>query len=702
AYLESPGNPYDGIDNDEDGIVDERRDDGMDNDGDWDSFTDLNGNGVWDPGEPLNDDVGEDGVGPLDPQYPGPDMGEGDGLPTAGEPDFDATDKDESDQIGLTSVKIFKLHQIDLRDDEKIWNYLAYGVFDTTEQYTNLGILFASGPFPLKQGDTERFSMAFLFGEDLDDLIRNKNTVQRIYNANYNFAKPPLKPTVKAYAGDGRVTLYWDRMAEFSRDPFLGYKEDFEGYVIYKSTDWAFLEAKIITDSYGNKTFRKPVAQFDLIDGIVGPDPVGVHGARFNRGSDTGLRHSWTDYDVENGQTYYYAVVSYDQGDPELGEEGLPPTECTSIIRTDEYGNVTTTDVNTVVVTPGVPAAGYKPPEIFPVKHIKGPATGKIDVELLDPSLIKDDHTYRIIFDDTLDTEDKIIFRGADDLKGGDFNPDFDGMRILARDDSTVFIDSLSGWISGSSNYRLRVEEYESAGKIYPYPADYVITFSDDVIDTSSNNVETYFTIFNMTEGRKSDFLFKDLNGNGRIDACVNCGSGAEFVVIQEYIDGTQRKTWKVFLEDTAAVSRSYESGDSLFIFISKPFRGGISGDVYEFKTRGAYVDKKAARSELDRIAVVPNPYVAAATWEPKHYYMVGRGRRKIDFIHLPQKATIRIYTFTGELVDTIYHESTINDGVASWDLKSKDGLDIAYGIYFYHVEAPGIGEKTGKFAIIK
>ena len=27
---------------------------------------------------------------------------------------------------------------------------------------------------------------------------------------------------------------------------------------------------------------------------------------------------------------------------------------------------------------------------------------------------------------------------------------------------------------------------------------------------------------------------------------------------------------------------------------------------------------------------------------------------------------------------------------------------DISYGIYIYHVDAPGVGEKIGKFAIIK
>ncbi|MFQ6618674.1 MAG: hypothetical protein ACE5QV_08310, partial [Fidelibacterota bacterium] len=75
------------------------------------------------------------------------------------------------------------------------------------------------------------------FGEDVNDLVKNKKTVQQIYNADYRFAKPPLKPKLTAVPGDGKVTLYWDDSAEQSYDPFLQ-AFDFEGYLIYKSNSW--------------------------------------------------------------------------------------------------------------------------------------------------------------------------------------------------------------------------------------------------------------------------------------------------------------------------------------------------------------------------------------------------------------------------------------------------------------------------------
>jgi len=92
---------------------------------------------------------------------------------------------------------------------------------------------------------------------------------------------------------------------------------------------------------------------------------------------------------------------------------------------------------------------------------------------------------------------------------------------------------------------------------------------------------------------------------------------------------------------------------------------------------------------------------VGAASWEP-FSSSVGRGERRLFFIHLPQKCTIRIYTIAGKLVKTLHHETGTDNGQESWNLVSKDGMDVAFGVYIFHVEAKGIGTKTGRFALIK
>jgi len=66
---------------------------GRDDDGDWIGYEDLNENGKWDEGEPLNDDLGEDGMSSEDNDFMESDDGEADGFPTPGEPHIDELDE---------------------------------------------------------------------------------------------------------------------------------------------------------------------------------------------------------------------------------------------------------------------------------------------------------------------------------------------------------------------------------------------------------------------------------------------------------------------------------------------------------------------------------------------------------------------------------------------------------------------------------
>ncbi|MCI0690410.1 T9SS C-terminal target domain-containing protein, partial [candidate division KSB1 bacterium] len=98
---------------------------------------------------------------------------------------------------------------------------------------------------------------------------------------------------------------------------------------------------------------------------------------------------------------------------------------------------------------------------------------------------------------------------------------------------------------------------------------------------------------------------------------------------------------------------------------------------------------------------VVPNPYVGSASFEAERFAVSGRGERRMEFRALPANATIRIFTVRGELVQTLRHDGS-NDGFVAWDLRTKDNLDIAPGLYIFHVDGNGAGTHIGKFAIIK
>ena len=43
-----------------------------------------------------------------------------------------------------------------------------------------------------------------IFGDDEID-FKNRRTVQNIYNSDYNFAQPPIMPTLTAVPGDERL-----------------------------------------------------------------------------------------------------------------------------------------------------------------------------------------------------------------------------------------------------------------------------------------------------------------------------------------------------------------------------------------------------------------------------------------------------------------------------------------------------------------
>ena len=98
---------------------------------------------------------------------------------------------------------------------------------------------------------------------------------------------------------------------------------------------------------------------------------------------------------------------------------------------------------------------------------------------------------------------------------------------------------------------------------------------------------------------------------------------------------------------------------------------------------------------------VVPNPFRAHAPWDrppvPGDTFA-----RHLDFMGLPRsKCTIRIYTLAGDLVQTLEHDGTQGDGQARWDLISRNGQDIASGIYLFTVDSGG-SHQVGRFVVMR
>lgn len=871
-FLESPSEANDGQDNDDDGITDEtpensagRYIDGVtlplntgitdevkytaifgapkiryegDEDGDWDAD---------------RDDLGIDGIGPDSPNYPGPDFGEGDGKPSQGwyldanddniydvgeafsedriagykwagsEPQFGFRDISESDQIGLTSFHAAQytnsLPNVPL-NDPLMWEWLSAGKIDTAGQELLLTagdnvFNFGTGPTSLEIGETQRFSMCILFGNNIQDLILNAETSTKILEADYRFAQPPAKPIVEVVPGDGKVTLYWDSRAEVSIDPLTG-EQDFMGYKIYRSRDYTFSDVITITDGRGNPflgdAYTNPetgeraqwhlvIPEADRSSYVNGFHPVEYQGraVKYYIGEpddEGGLVHEWVDSSVTNGIKYYYAVVAYDGGSIVPGSE-LPPSETQSVILRDPITGELTFDTNTAEVVPGTYAAGVIPAEVGATgapDQVRGNSTGDVLVKVLDDLKVQDEKTYvvqftgdtvydvldstgvseTIVSDDTVyvalgnlnikdgsvvvktsggtivNPSNYIVNYEAGRIKGSaagslprdevftvtysyypvkgsskfellDSNPSFDGLKIYLANDVLAIDEPNSEFSDPDINIKVSTRN-ATIGNFADYRADWEIRWKsvdtladgswenvgDSVFNTTSQLSACPFEIYALElspsktglDEKKATYRIVETlpskKNNGRWD-------WGESILLQPTGETGFNTAYEVIFaiptdSAVAPADRVFPSdGDIYTVKTSKPFE---SGDRYEFTTQAAEFKVEVAAPELNEIFVVPNPYVAFSPAEEPGRTADKRGDRQLQFRNLPQTCTIRIYTITGDLVDTIEKDDMTS--IATWNLLSFEGQRIAYGVYIYHVDVPGVGEKLGRFAVIK
>ena len=881
GFLESPGIDFDGIDNDGDFLTDESRENGIDDDGDWRVWVDVNGNGLFDNEdlnnnfildegedvdgdgrltiEPLNDDTGSDGLGPENEDYPGPDPDgtEANGVPDLGEPNFEFTDNDEIDQIGLTNMVIRTPSDFDrdLDDDPLFWDEYIQPVdesqFIVPTETADVIYVYSSGFAEINRGLTQRFSLAYFCGNDFQDMLRNKRTMQNIYDADYNFARPPRTPFLTAVPGDKKVTLVWDESAETSRDPIYGF--DFEMYKVYRSTDPEFNDIKTITDAFGNPLLWEPLisptgdrVQFDLKNGLLGahPVPIGAFGVSYDMGTDSGLQYSYVDSTVENGRTYYYAVVSVDQGYhtsffgngisqfESLAE--ITPTESSKIIEVDAFDRPINIDRNAAVVVPQPAALGYVEPRLAEggIQRLSGNASGRLSVEFLVPDeanaqgyeyefTFTDDDSYAAIDSVFLKnglttgfvlrnaTTGNILAKSTPGLRGAALFEDkvlnanvYDGMKFkLTNPDGPE--PATTTWLENPGSARGSVRPSTPVAISAPdenvaVPIDYEIRVTETGVDTSNslsprNRVPTNFSIwdvtdqenprrvpFQMTESplipgddvpgtlspgdeiniritgvelggytfysqsawkftiglstaaqdvlngafSEANVLYDslashnvrglqrlpyggDLEQNELVDFYTEIGAWYESTLdslvnlpgLQVLVQQARSPAVWLATFDAIRTNEIPEAGDVYLMETTKPF---TSDDVIRFKVEGNEMVDTIEENALDNIYVVPDPYVAVNSLEARNILLSGRGERRIDFRNLPQECTIRIFTMSGRQVKVLHHSSTQDQSIESWNLQTDDGLDVSFGVYIYHVEAPGIGEKIGRFAIIK
>jgi len=448
-----------------------------------------------------------------------------------------------------------------------------------------------------------------------------------------------------------------------------------------------------------------------------------ANGALFDMGKNTGLVHSFSDHNLLDGVTYYYAVTAYDHGSI---SGKVAPLECSK-----SFGGP-----NVISVVPNAPSAGYVSPAVN-LQHTNGYATATIGVDLLDPHIVDSNIYYEILFHsfdfDTLsplkwqpslnvnnktititENDGGIVSYIYEDYSLNDimyvWNNSLNvGPYVLSFNDLTTanILNPTYEWVNNNPFLDLEVEK-SADWTTFLFTRNFEIEFADKLIGIDYLGDSTYLKITNTDENIPMTFKFKDYNGDGYPDV-------GDYIRIYLYkstnnyfygdsLGGSKRSVYKfTFIEpiDTSQTDTVFNNGAKLVFSNEQPFD---SHDTFRINADAGYIDKQLLKASMNKIAVVPNPYVMASSYEipPPDVFSTGRGERVVHFIHLPTECTIKIFTLSGEHVRTIHHLSTLWDGTESWDLLSRDGLDVASGIYIYHVITPENYEKIGRMALIK
>jgi hypothetical protein len=136
------------------------------------------------------------------------------------------------------------------------------------------------------------------------------------------------------------------------------------------------------------------------------------------------------------------------------------------------------------------------------------------------------------------------------------------------------------------------------------------------------------------------------------------------------------------------------QEGDILRIIPNYPAVAFV--EEFSFVSKAPLFDETVAKTDVDKLVnVFPNPYYGLNRAE------LGRFSRYVTFSHLPQKATIRIFTLAGVLVRTIMKDDATQ--FTRWDMQNEEALPAASGIYIAHIDMPELGKtKVLKLAIVR
>ncbi len=578
----------------------------------------------------------------------------------------------------------------------------------------------SSGPYDINPNDTLTFYTALIAGDDLVGLNNAYAQAKSTLAANFQLPKAPDRPTLTGVPGDQKNILYWNNISELSVDPFTG-ETDFEGYRIYRSKDRGINWDKI--------------ADFDKKDNI---------------GNNTGIQYSLKDTNVINGFEYWYSITAYDKG-----SDLIPSLE-------SSIGN-NLQSTNTVSVIPRSNAIGRDPVSVANVQHLgTGKSNYNLNVDPIDKeslsgnvydagfsylilretgdlktvvtlnitdSTLTKPYSYGISFTSSSLVDIKNLTTGVIvgraglgyPVGGRTINLPTEGFSIILTDlpgTETQFRPEAGDLITINFAVNVIRNNSDTVTSLRPFEIGQKQAINDGVIFTMSppqsiqnisrvggtDNLDVTFTVSDATLLLNDTYLLSttgfgfDANGEGFINILIRKSNG-DTVAVKDSLFNQGTLTFYGILGKVIFDSKKPPNPGNLFSVESvQPILPNIL-DKYRFTIKGSSINTAQQNSQMNKIRVVPNPYVVSSLFEPELGVLRLEPLRQIQFINLPSKCTIYIFTVAADLVKTLYHNS--QGGTETWDLRTESGREVAPGVFIYVVKTDQT-QYMERFAIIK
>lgn len=281
-----------------------------------------------------------------------------------------------------------------------------------------------------------------------------------------------------------------------------------------------------------------------------------------------------------------------------------------------------------------------------------------------------------------------------------------DGAAILTSSTAAYNggVDFIQNSFRGSLSPGLSREEY--------FPVRLVLGTTDDAFaqhfranyNLSVGMKPTFLKAYDMTDPNSPRQLYVAYH-NASPTGIVDFSSNNDIIIFKSDYTGDAarygRASTDTLFRDEAYLVAQFVAVDSILqaneiTLDITPYYPNSNVDEYRVHTEDVQplVTDAERKDQLEMVNVVPNPYWAYSAYETSYDTPV------IKFTHLPNEVTIRIFNLAGQLIKTLSKNDVANE--LTWNLRNESNLRVASGMYLAHVEAPEIGEKILKFAIIQ